>query len=142
MRTYMVELRISRDDFEERDVSARLGIPATTFYRKGEPKSPKRQWEQSTWSFEARPSPNQLEWNSLEEGLTNLLDRVAPVKSIIDELKQSYRVFICCGQFGSGFGGGPSFSPGLLKRLGDLELELVISTYCHDESEQSDAPNE
>jgi hypothetical protein len=142
MRTYMVELRISRDDFEERDVSDRLGIPATSFYKKGEPKSPTRQWEQSNWSYAARPSPDDLKWKSLEEGLATLLDRLAPVKSAIDELKQSFRVFICCGQFTSGLGGGPSFSPGLLKRLGDLELELIISTYCHNESEQSDTPNE
>jgi hypothetical protein len=134
--TYSVELRIVGEISDERDISSRLGIGATSFFKKGEPKSPKRKWESSMWSFAAQPSEDQTEWNSLEEGLTNLHNRLLPVKPVIDELKQRYRVSICCGQFASGFGGGPSFSPELLKRLAGLEVELTISTYWHEESEQ------
>ena len=142
MQTYSVELIFGGDTFEENDISGRLGIRSTTFVKKGETKSPKRKWERTTWSFEVVPSPDDRYWKSLEEGLTHLLDRLDSVKSVIDEMKQSYHVFICCGQFASGFGGGPSFSPALLKRLANLGLELSISTYWSRESETGNASNE
>jgi Domain of unknown function (DUF4279) len=134
MHTYSVEFKVTGEFFEAQVISQTLGIQATSFYKKGEPKSPKRVWEQSVWTLAAQPGPNQLEWKSIEEGLAALLDRLLPLKAKIDKLKETYRVLICCGQFASGFGGGPSFSPALLKRLASLEVELTISTYWHSEA--------
>ncbi len=134
MHTYTVELRIIGDISGERDISSRLGMSATSFFQKGESKSPTRQWEKSVWAFAIEPSNGQKEWDSLEKGLKNLVDRFLPLKFAINELKGRYEVFICCGQFASGFGAGANFSPELLKQLAALEVQLNISTYWREES--------
>src|SRR5580765_3712113 len=78
MHTYTVELRIIGDISGERDISSRLGMSATSFFQKGESKSPTRQWEKSVWAFAIEPSNGQKEWDSLEKGLKNLVDRFLP----------------------------------------------------------------
>ena len=133
MHTYSVELRIVGDDLEESEVSSVLGLRPTLFHKKGEQKSPTLQMNQSVWSFEVCSSPGNPEWKSVEEGLASLLGTLLPLKDFLDELKQRYSVMICCGHFASGFGGGPSLSPEILRSLAALEVKLSISTYWSEE---------
>jgi Domain of unknown function (DUF4279) len=138
MHTYSVDLKIVGNISTEEEISKALGIKPTTFFKKGEPKSPSRNWNESSWTLSMRPSAgDDLEWDSLEDGLGALLDQISPLKPSIDKLKQEYRVLIYVGHFATGVGGGPMFSPSLLKRLATAELELVISTYWNEDQEHA-----
>jgi len=133
MHNYSIELKVWGEIPSERDISGRLGVQATTFFKKGEAKSPTREWQQSVWSLSVEPSETQREWPSLEEGLGALLELLAPLKPQLEELKHIYQVAISCGDFVSGFGGGPTLSASILQRLADLGLDLNLSIYSHDE---------
>jgi hypothetical protein len=129
LHTYSVGLLIVGEDLDEGEVSRKLGLQSTVFLKKGEPLSPKRRREQSVWSFDVRPSPENPEWQSLEDGLKCLIEKLLPLKGVLDELKQRYSMEAYCGHFGSGSGGGPSISPETLRLLADLGLTLTIKTY-------------
>ena len=136
MHTYFVELMITGDHLDEAAVSRTLGLEPTSFLKKGERLSKRVTREQSVWSFAVCPSPGNLEWQSLEDGLKHLVEKLLPLKSAISELRQRYSTEAYCGHFGSGIegiGGGPSLSPEILRLLADLELTLTIKTYWHEE---------
>ena len=130
---YSVALTIV-GELDEDAVSTKLGLRATTFLKKGESMGPKRQRELSVWSFELGPSANTLAWQSLDDGLRHLAEKLLPLKSRLEELRQRYSTYAYCGHFGSGFGGGPSISPETLRMLAELGLTLTIKTYWSDES--------
>jgi hypothetical protein len=129
MHEYSVELLIAGDDLDKAEVSRTLGLQSSVFLRKGEPMGPKRRREQSVWSFDVRPSPDDPAWESLDDGLKCLVEKLLPLKNALSELRQRYSTEAYCGHFGSGFGGGPSISAETLRRLADLGLTLTIKTY-------------
>ena len=129
MHKYLVELRVIGDWTDEKEISGRIGFEASQFVRKGELQYQKVS-QQSVWKLDARPSQDSLEWLSLEDGLTSLVERLLPVKASIDELKASCDVSIVCGHFASGFGGGPTLSPAVLELLARLGVKLTIISYC------------
>lgn len=139
MHAYSVGLVIAGDDLDEAEVSKKLGLQSTVFLRKGQPMGPNRLRKQSVWSFDVRPSPDNPDWQSLDDGLKCLAKELLPLKSILDELKQRYSMEAYCGHFGSGFGGGPSISPGTLRLLADLGLTLTIKTYWSEDQSTLDA---
>jgi hypothetical protein len=73
MHTYSVDLTIAGDDLDEAEVSTKLGLQPLVFLKRGEPLGPKRRRQQSVWSFDVRPSPDNPEWHSLEDGLKSLV---------------------------------------------------------------------
>ena len=113
MHKYLVELRIIGDWLDEEEVSRHLGLKASQFSRKGEVQFQKA-LQRSVWQLDSRPSKDSLEWLSLEEGLTRLIEELMPVKGALDELQTSSDVSIVCGHFTSSFGGGPTLSPSVL----------------------------
>jgi hypothetical protein len=129
MHKYLVELRVIGDWTDEKEISGRIGFEASQFVRKGELQYQKVS-QQSVWKLDARPSQDSLEWPSLENGLTSLVERLLPVKAAIDELNSSCDVSIVCGHFASGFGGGPTLSPAVLELLARLGVKLTIISYC------------
>jgi hypothetical protein len=133
LHTYSVGLVIAGDDLDEAEVSRRLGLQSTVFLKKGEPLSPKRRRKQSVWSFDVRPSPDNPDWPSLDDGLRHLAEKLLPLRNALSELKGRYSIEVYCGHFGSGFGGGPSISPETLRLLAELGLTLTIKTYWHED---------
>lgn len=129
MHEYSVELLIAGDDLDGAEVSKKLGLQSNVFLRKGEPMGPTRRREQSVWSFDVRPSPDDPAWPSLDDGLKCLAEKLLPLKKALGELRQRYSIEAYCGHFGSGFGGGPSILPETLRLLADLGLTLTIKTY-------------
>lgn len=129
MHDYSVDLTIAGEDLDEAEVSRKLGLQSTVFLKKGERLSAKRLRTKSVWSFDVRPSPDNPKWQSLDDGLKCLVERLLPLKTVLGELRQQYSTDAYCGHFGSGFGGGPSISPQILSLLGDLGLTLTIKTY-------------
>jgi len=128
---YTVELLISGDDLDEGEISTRLGLRASVFFKKGESLSPqtKRERSTSTWSFRFDPPYGKPVWPSLEDGLMCMIERLLPLKDVLFELKNRYSMVAYCGHFGSGFGGGPSIRPETLGVLSQLGLTLTIKTY-------------
>ena len=63
MHTYSVALMIAGDHLDEAEVSTKLGLQPLVFLSKGEQLSPKRRREQSVWSCDVRPSPDDPEWH-------------------------------------------------------------------------------
>ena len=139
MHEYSVELLIAGDDLDDAEVSKKLGLQSTGFLKKGEPLPPRRQRMQSVWSFSVRPSPDNPDWPSLEDGLKCLVEKLLPLKNALSELRQRYSTQAYCGHFGSGFGGGPSISPETLRVLADLGLTLTIKTYWGEDQPTLDA---
>jgi hypothetical protein len=139
MHRYSVELTIAGDDLDETEVSTKLGLQPSVFLKKGEPLGPKRRRERSVWSLDVRPSPDNPEWQSLEDGLRSLIERFSPLKNDLRELRQRYSTDAYCGHFGTGFGGGPSISAETLRLLADLGLALTIKTYWGDNQPDEDA---
>jgi hypothetical protein len=139
MHEYSVELLIAGDDLDEAEVSKKLGLQSTGFLRKGEPLPPKRQRAQSVWSFAVRQSPDSPDWPSLDDGLKCLLEKLLPLRNVLNELSRRYSTEAYCGHFGSGFGGGPSISPETLRLLADLGLTLTIKTYWGEDQPTVDA---
>jgi Domain of unknown function (DUF4279) len=86
-----------------------------------------------------RPSPDNPEWQSLEDGLRSLVERLLPLKDDLRDLRQRYSSEAYCGHFGTGFGGGPSISAETLRSLADLGLTLTIKTYWGDNQPDEDA---
>jgi hypothetical protein len=138
MHTYSVELTIAGDDLDEAEVSTKLGLQPSVFLKKGEPLGPKRRRERSVWSFDVRPSPDNPEWQSLEDGLRTLVEKLFPLKNDLRELRQRCSTEAYCGHFGTGFGGGPSISAETLRLLADLGLALTIKTYWGDNQPDED----
>lgn len=129
MHKYSVGLVVAGDELDEAEISRKLGLQSYVFLKKGELLSPKRRREQSVWSFDVRPSPDDPDWHSLDDGLRCLVDTLLPLKDVLRELKQRYSTEAYCGHFGSGFGGGPSISSETLRLLAVLGLTLTIKTY-------------
>lgn len=138
LHTYSVGLVIAGDDLDEAEVSRRLGLESTVFLKKGEPLPPKRRRKQSVWSFDVRPSPDNPDWQSLDDGLKCLVNKLLPLKAALIELKERYSTEAYCGHFGSGFGGGPSISPETLRLVADLGLTLTIKTYWGEDEPNAD----
>jgi hypothetical protein len=139
LHTYSVELMIAGDSLDEAEVSRILNLQPTVFLKKGEQMSPERQRKQSVWSFAVWPSVDNPEWQSLEDGLKSLAERLLPLRNALCELKRRYSTEAYCGHFGSGFGGGPSISPETLRLLADLGLTLTIKTYWGEDQPSPDA---
>jgi hypothetical protein len=72
---------------------------------------------------------HEIDWDTLEQGLEFVLDRLWPHKEVIALYQAGARAIWWCGHFQEVFDGGPRLSPSLLKRLGEFGVELSIDNY-------------
>jgi hypothetical protein len=89
------------------------------------------------WAFDG--AEGSINWESLEDGLNFVLDKLWPLREIIARYKSSGRLIWWCGNFQSSFDGGPTLSAALLRRLGEFGAELFIDNYladCNDKEQQ------
>lgn len=70
-----------------------------------------------------------LDWRSLEDGLTFLARRLAPLRSTVVDLSQTFDGIWWCGHFQSSFDGGPTLSPKILAEVASFGLPLFIDNY-------------
>jgi hypothetical protein len=129
MHEYMVELRISGTDLVPATVTETLGLEPCSVREVGERRSERRVWNQALWGHNGCPPNTPSYWQSLEAGLTFLLNRLEPLRSEIDDCKQKYNVVWWCGHFQSSFDGGPTLSAQLMARLADFGVDLYIDNY-------------
>jgi len=126
MHKYSVTLRISGSGLDPAEVTAKLGLAAVQVRFAGQRRSDNSVWEESMWEYAIQ---REGLWLSLEEGLKALLSVLQPCVEPLRHYQETFQVTLWCGHFTSSFDGGPTFSPPLLKRLGDFGVELYIDTY-------------
>lgn len=139
MHEYLVELRIYGKDLNPSQITAETGLQPSCLRQEGEVVGRKR-YQYSLWAYngyttDATPPT----WNSLEEGLLFLLERLSTSKSRLGQYQSKYKVIFWCGHFQSGFDGGPSLSSSLLRQLGDFGVGLTIDNYFSEAGEASES---
>jgi hypothetical protein len=128
MHTYTVSLRISSSALDVDQASKDIGLTPTQTRRVGERKSTDAFWDKALWELEVFPK-GRSDWESLEAGLAALLKTFVSHEKVVQKYKENHDVFIWCGHFSPGFGGGPSLSPGILRELGDFGVPLSVESY-------------
>lgn len=126
MDKYTVEFRIEGLSLIASEVSTFLNLqPAQV--RKG------NQLDKVTlWTFDGVSIENDFieqEWNTLEEGLSFLLDILESKLFVLESKLSTYKRYFWCAHFQESFNGGPIFSPALLKRLASFKTEVILKNH-------------
>jgi|SRR5947209_14552942 len=139
MDEYTVDFRIYGESLNPLSVSADLGLEASQIIEVGDNRSATSRWEKAMWGYNGLGLNGGAKiWESLEEGLTFLLDKLTPLKERIASYGAEFELVFWCGHFQDSFCEGPSFSPGLLKRLGEFGVEVVVHNYfCSSEENEA-----
>jgi hypothetical protein len=83
-------------------------------------------YAESMWAFDGG---GPYDWDSLEEGLAFVLDKLGNSQKGFAKYTLDYEVIWWCGHFQSSFDGGPVLSTGLLERLAAFGAKLFIDNY-------------
>lgn len=128
-RTYAT-FRLLGDLLNPSDITSRLGITPSKAFAKGETwdKTGIRQCTTGIWKLSSK---DELMTTNLERHLVFLLNRLEPVTleiiKIADELSLETD-FFCYWLSATGHG-GPEFSPGVLRRISNLNASLNLDFY-------------
>jgi uncharacterized protein DUF4279 len=122
---YTVELRVYGPHLDPDAVTRESGLkPSST--RLAGSRWGERTHTDSVWAFDGN---GPYDWESLEEGLAFVLDRLGTSQKLFAKYGADHGVIWWCGHFQSRFDGGPVLSAGLLERLGAFGAELFIDNY-------------
>ncbi len=120
--TYTVELRFFGDHLNPNEVTQYLKLNPLIQNKKNN--------SLPCWGYNGLGAKDYKdEWLSLEEGLFFLCRNLEPIKGKIIKLSSKFSSVWWCGHFQSGFDGGPTLSPELLKELSDFNVPLFIDNY-------------
>lgn len=125
---YTVEFRILSATLDPAEITRELGLQPCQVRLEGTPVpgSTSSRLHQGMWAYDG---DERIDWQSLSDGLNFMLDKLWPHREAIAKYKANGRLIWWCGNFQSSFDGGPTFSPDLLKRLGEFGAELYIDNY-------------
>ena len=115
-------------------VTAATGLTACQTRWAGAPRGSRSTFTQGMWAFDGQGGARSKDWESLEEGLAFVLDRLQGTEGIFATLKDEFEVQWWCGHFQSVFDGGPQLSSSVLERLARFGAGLFIDNYFSDES--------
>ena len=125
---YTVELRVWGRDLDPDQVTRETGLEPCQTRARGSRRG-SRTFDESMWAFNGQGAAPTRDWDSLEEGLTFVLDRLGDSQSVFARLASQFTVTLWCGHFQSSFDGGPELSPLLLRRLGAFGATLFVDNY-------------
>lgn len=134
MNTYTVEFRIEGSSLIPSNITKILELTPSQTENIGESINPKRK-NNALWSYNgifSEENFTEQKWETLEEGLLYILEKLQPKANIIQNKLNIYKRYLWCGHFQESFSGGPKFSPELLKKLAEFNTELILSNYCSD----------
>lgn len=134
MHEYTVEFRIVGKDLVPSNITRDLHLKPSLTRKTGQ-KLGSIEIRESLWAFNGYINDEAKIWDSLNDGLIYVLEKLLPVKTKIDAYKGKYNLVLWCGHFQSSFDGGPLLSPYALKLLGEFGVELFIDNYFSDESD-------
>ena len=130
MHEYAVEFRIYGKELDPAAVTDDLALHPKQVRRVGEERGNASIWQESMWSYDGFPQGESAKsWDSLDEALVFVLQKLWPLRSKLEEYKQRHKVILWCGHFQSSFDGGPTLSPSTLKMLGEFGVEMFIDNY-------------
>jgi hypothetical protein len=135
---YTVELRIQSADLDPDQITKELGIRPSHSQNAGMRTNRSGQKSKGVWGYSgsAATGSEQPEWASLEEGISALIEELAPHLPLINRLMECNEVVWWCGHFQSCFDGGPRFSVPFLQRLASFGVPLCIDNYFSEEAAQ------
>jgi hypothetical protein len=130
---YTVEFRIFSDTIDPSEITRELNLKPCQTRVEGA-LGPGGRVLKGMWAFDGAEGSNN--WESLEDGLNFVLDKLWPQRENIVKYKSSGRLVWWCGNFQSSVNGGLTLSAGLLARLGEFGAELFIDTYFSNSAEK------
>jgi hypothetical protein len=122
---YTVEFRIFGKTLDPAEITQELGLQPCQVRIEGSAGVGGRL--QGMWAYNGGEA--NIRWDSLEDGLTFVLDKLWPHRKAIAKYNENGQRVWWCGNFQSSFDGGPRLSPDLLKRLGEFGAYLYIDNY-------------
>jgi hypothetical protein len=127
--SYTVEIRFYGDRLDPVEVSQRIHLqPSSSLAHSADTSSGRIR--RPFWAYNGEGEEGFLpEWQSLELGLEFLARRLAPLRSTVIELSQSFEGIWWCGHFQASFDGGPTLSPKILAEIASFGLPLSIDNY-------------
>ena len=127
--TYTVEVRFYGDDLNPSEISRQMGLePSGSLTRLAASSSSRAR--RPFWAYNGQGEQGFLsEWQSLEDGLAFLARRLAPLRSTVVDLSQTFDGIWWCGHFQSSFDGGPTLSSKVLAEIAGFGLPLFIDNY-------------
>ena len=140
MHEYTVELRILGVDLNPSAITRELGLEPSTVRNVGDTIGSKC-ITRAEWGFNGSESNIVPIWESLEDGLTFVLGKLANVGSTLAQYRESFEMVWWCGHYQSSFDGGPTLSAGLLRTLGEFGAPLFIDNYFSDTPENQPSPD-
>jgi Domain of unknown function (DUF4279) len=130
MDEFTVEFRIHGRDLDVSSVTEALGLEPSLVRHVGERRNGTTKWEEAMWSYNGfAESAGGVTWPSLEDGLRFVLEKLWPIKEVVEGYKRKYAVILWCGHFQSDSNASTTLSPDILKQLGEFAVELLIDTY-------------
>lgn len=126
---YTVELRFHGDSLSPDEFTAVLGLSPSTA-REAQSADDGRRSRVAVWGYNGWDREGfREEWDSLGDGLDFVLSAVESRRDALSRMAERFGPVWWCGHFQSGFDGGPTLSPGLMKRLGEFGVPLFIDNY-------------
>jgi hypothetical protein len=117
------------------NVTATLGLSATKSHEAGQPRSERdsRPWATSMWQLHS-----ELPWTEpLSQHLAQLCEAVEHSREALHRLaEEGYAMDVFCFVDVENGQGGVLISPEVLRRLGDLRLELALDIYADSDEAQ------
>src|SRR5882762_6295759 len=102
MDEYTVEFRIQSADLEPSNVTATLGLQPSLVHRLGERKSEASNWEEAMWAYNGfSEAAGAVPWSSIDEGLNFLLEKLWPIRDVLEIYRRSSSLILWCGHFHS-----------------------------------------
>jgi hypothetical protein len=130
MDEFTVEFRIHGHDLDVSSVTEALALEPSLVRQVGERRTETTKWDEAMWSYnDFAESAGGVTWPSLEDGLRFVLERLWPIKDVVEAYKRKYEVILWCGHFQSDSNASTTLSPDMLQTLGEFGVELMIDTY-------------
>ena len=134
MHRYSVQFRISGTNVIPSEITRGLDLQPNQIRIIGEKRSGDRTWDESLWSYDGTSNDlGSKEWESLEDGLLFVLNKLLPKKDLIRNYVENSEAIWWCGHFQSSFNGGPELSASLLRQLADFGVPLFLDNYFGNE---------
>ena len=130
---YTVEFRIFSKTLDPSEITRELALQPCQIRVEGA-LGPGGRVQDGMWAFDG--AEGSINWESLEDGLNFVLDKLWPLRETIAKYKSNGKLIWWCGNFQSSFDGGPTLSAALLGRLGEFGAELFIDNYLADGKEE------
>lgn len=126
---YRAALRVSSRSVRLSELALALGPPNARSHDIGDPRSQRSDstWEHSAWTYAAGAGSADA---PLEQLIGELVEFAESRAHALRQLRSQCEMDVFCGIIsGDSAQGGFAFDPSLMRRLADLELEVIFDVY-------------